>query len=65
IVSEHGTVYLLGLVTQREGNLAGQIASGVTGVHKVVKVFDYISEDELKRILATSSTDASKESNNK
>lgn len=65
IVSEAGAVYLMGLVTQREGTLAGQIASGVTGVHKVVKVFDYISEEELKRILATSSTDAAKDSSNR
>lgn len=65
IVSEQGVVYLMGLVTQREGNLAGQIASGVSGVHKVVKVFDYISEEELKRILATSSTDGAKDGNNK
>lgn len=53
-VTERGTVYLMGRVTQREGARAAEVASGVKGVQKVVKLFEYISEDELKRI--TSST---------
>jgi osmotically-inducible protein OsmY len=48
VVTERGTVYLMGRVTQREGQLAGDITRGVGGVQKVVKVFEYISDDELK-----------------
>ena len=50
VVSERATVYLMGRVTQREGQRAGEVAGGVTGVARVVKVFDYIGEDELRQI---------------
>lgn len=53
VVTERGTVYLMGRVTQREGALAAHVASGVSGVHKVVKVFEYISEQELKDLSNT------------
>ncbi len=49
VVTERGNVYLMGRVTQREGALAADIARGVPGVYKVVKVFEYISEDEWKQ----------------
>lgn len=52
VITEAGDVYLMGRVTQREGNAAASIAAGVAGVRKVVKVFEYISEDELKTLLA-------------
>jgi len=55
VITEAGTVYLMGRVTQREGNLAASVAAGVSGVRKVVKVFEYITEDELKSMLATPS----------
>ena len=42
VVTERSTVYLLGRVTNREGDLAAQVASGVNGVRKVIKVFEYI-----------------------
>lgn len=47
VVTARASVYLMGLVTQREGERAANIASGVSGVQKVVKVFEYISEEEL------------------
>lgn len=53
VVTESGSVFLMGRVTQREGNLAGEVARGVSGVRKVVKIFDYITEPELKMMLAT------------
>jgi osmotically-inducible protein OsmY len=49
VVTERGNVYLMGRVTQREGGIAAEIARGVSGVYKVVKVFEYISEDEWKQ----------------
>jgi osmotically-inducible protein OsmY len=55
VVTERGTVFLMGRVTQREGNQAAEIARGVGGVAKVVKVFEYISEDEWKQYQPTPS----------
>lgn len=49
-VTERGTVYLMGRVTEREGASAAQVAGGVSGVQRVVKVFEYITEDELRRL---------------
>ena len=48
VVTERGVVYLMGRVTQREGQIGADIARGVSGVNKVVKVFEYITEDEWK-----------------
>jgi osmotically-inducible protein OsmY len=48
VVTERGTVYLMGRVTQREGQVAADVAKGVAGVQGVVKIFEYISEDELR-----------------
>jgi osmotically-inducible protein OsmY len=48
VVTERGTVYLMGRVTQREGDLAAKIAQSVAGVQGVVKIFEYLSEDELR-----------------
>lgn len=49
VVTERSTVYLLGIVTPREANRATEIARGVGGVEKVVRVFEIISEEELAR----------------
>ncbi|WP_342115545.1 BON domain-containing protein [Pseudoduganella sp. OTU4001] len=49
VVTEKGAVFLMGRVTQREGAQAADIARGVSGVTKVVKVFEYITEDEWKQ----------------
>jgi osmotically-inducible protein OsmY len=49
VVTEKGAVFLMGRVTQREGAQAAEIARGVSGVTKVVKVFEYITEDEWKQ----------------
>jgi len=48
VVTERGVVYLQGRVTQREGQIGADVARGVSGVTKVVKVFEYITEDEWK-----------------
>lgn len=42
VVTESSVVYLLGLVTHKEADDAVEIASSTNGVHKVVKVFEYI-----------------------
>lgn len=48
---ERGEVYLMGLVTEREANRAAELAASVSGVKRVVKVMQIISEDELARKL--------------
>lgn len=50
VVTERGSVYLMGRVTQREGQLAADVARGVSGVRKVVKVFEYITEEDLRQL---------------
>ena len=50
IVTHRGVVYLMGRVTEREANHAAELARGVSGVAKVVKVFEIISEAELARM---------------
>jgi len=42
VVTEDGVVYLMGLVTHKEGDAAAEVASTTSGVQKVVKVFEYI-----------------------
>lgn len=53
VVTERGIVYLMGRVTEREGDLAANIARGVSGVQKVVKVFEYISDEEYRMLTTT------------
>jgi osmotically-inducible protein OsmY len=42
VATERGIVYLLGLVTHAEANIASEIASTANDVKKVVRVFEYI-----------------------
>ena len=42
VVTENGIVYLLGLLTQQEANQATNLVQGVSGVQKIVKLFEYI-----------------------
>lgn len=44
IVTERGVVYMMGLVTQAEGEAAARVVSQTSGVQKVVTLFEYISE---------------------
>jgi osmotically-inducible protein OsmY len=52
VVTENSVVYLMGRVTSREAQRATDIARSVSGVTKVVRVLDIISEEELKRLSA-------------
>jgi osmotically-inducible protein OsmY len=47
VVSERGIVYLMGRVTEREATRGAELARSVSGVQKVVRVFDILSEDDL------------------
>jgi osmotically-inducible protein OsmY len=48
VVGERGTIYLMGRVTQREAKRATDVVRGVSGVKRVVRVFEYITEDDLR-----------------
>ncbi|WP_293749535.1 BON domain-containing protein [Limnohabitans sp. Rim8] len=50
VVTERGIVYLMGRVTAREAKRATDIARGMSGVAKVVRVFEEIPEQELQRL---------------
>lgn len=49
VVTERGVVYLMGRVTQREADRGTDIARGVSGVVKVVRSFEIITEEEARR----------------
>lgn len=51
VVTERGTTYMLGKVSQREADRAAEVARSVSGVQKVVRIFEVISDDELKSLL--------------
>jgi osmotically-inducible protein OsmY len=42
VVTESGVVYLMGLVSRAEGDLAAKTAARVSGVTRVVTVFEYL-----------------------
>lgn len=46
VVSERGTIYLMGLVTPDEGNIAANATAGVMGVAQVVKCYQYIDPQQ-------------------
>ena len=49
VFTENGTVYLMGRVTQREAERVTTIARSTSGVSKVIRVFEIVTEDELVR----------------
>ena len=57
VVTERGTTHLMGRVTQREADQATEVARATSGVQKVVRVFEIISEEELQRLLPKSAPD--------
>jgi osmotically-inducible protein OsmY len=42
VITEQGTVYLMGIVLPEQADIATEIAKTTSGVEKVVKVFSYI-----------------------
>ena len=50
VVTERGVVYLMGRVTQREADKATQIARTISGVVRVVRIFETITEEDLRRL---------------
>jgi osmotically-inducible protein OsmY len=59
--TDRGVVYLLGRVTQREAKLGAEVArNAASDIRKVVKLFEYITEDELLEIKTKSSPEESR-----
>lgn len=50
VVTNRGMVYMMGRVTQREADRGAEVARSVSGVTKVVRSFEVITEEELRRI---------------
>ncbi len=44
VVTENSVVYLMGIVSKEEGDAAAEIARTTSGVTRVIKVFEYISQ---------------------
>lgn len=50
VVTERGIVYLMGRVTQREADRATQMTRTISGVRRVVRIFELLTEEELQRL---------------
>ena len=50
VVTEANVVFLLGVVTRAEADAAAEVARTSKGVSKVVRVFEYISDEEARRL---------------
>ena len=51
VTTERGTVYLMGRVTKREADRATEVVTATSGVQKLVRILEFISEDELIRLM--------------
>jgi len=59
VTTDRSVVYLMGMVTQREGDLAATAASQVSGVKRVEKFFKIISPVEANKLDSMSGTQTS------
>ena len=60
ISTERGTTYVMGRVTAREAKRGTEVISGTSGVQRLVRVIEIISEDELARLMPQPPADATK-----
>ena len=54
VKTESAVVYLMGIVTEKEASLAADIASRIVGTKRVVRAFEVVSEDEIKKFKSLS-----------
>jgi osmotically-inducible protein OsmY len=59
VVTESNAVYLLGMVTHKEADDAAEIARTTSGVQRVVRAFEYISEEQARELDNQAPTKAS------
>ena len=50
VVTEANVVFLMGIVTRAEADAAAEVARTSQGVRKVVRVFEYLSDEEARRL---------------
>lgn len=50
VVTESGTVFLMGIVTRTEADAATEVASTTGGVQRVVRAFEYVANEEAARL---------------
>jgi osmotically-inducible protein OsmY len=50
VVTDRGIVYLMGRLTEREAGRAAELTRSVSGVQKVILVFEIVSEQELANL---------------
>ncbi len=43
VVTENGTVYLMGIVNRAEAGAAAEVASGTSGVQRVIELFEFVN----------------------
>lgn len=43
VIAENGAIFLMGMVNQQQGDAAAALARNISGVTRVVKVFEYIN----------------------
>ena len=60
ITTERGTVYMMGRVTAREAARATDLISATSGVQRVVRILETVTEEELARQSSTPPKEASK-----
>lgn len=60
VVTERGSVYLMGRVTAREADRGTDIARNTSGVQKVIRLFEIVTEEELQRMLSQPPLEGSK-----
>ncbi|QKV55857.1 MAG: BON domain-containing protein [Dechloromonas sp.] len=58
VVTESGTVFLMGIVGDREAKVALQITRTTDGVRKVVNLFEVVSDAEIRRLSTLSTTNS-------
>lgn len=46
VLTEEGTVYLMGIVSREQADLAAKVAQNIDGVQKVVRLFEFIGESQ-------------------
>ncbi len=64
VTTSQGVVYLMGQVTQAEGNNAAQAASTISDVVRVVKAFDIVSANQVNSNTTSNTTTQSSMNNN-
>lgn len=59
VVTERGTTYLMGRVTQAEATRATEVTRSTGGVQKVVRIFEYLTDEDVRQLQAPTTKPAS------